>query len=507
MNTMRRGASGARVRRWRSVAIIALLMTAGGMCFGPHAGAPWVAAAHADGDFGGGGSGIGGGDDGDDGDDSGDGSSGSSSGSSGSGGDDSGGSDSGGDDSGSDDAGDDDSDSDAADDDDADDDSHDDDDRGQALSSRASGVGGFADGGEQSVQDELIALNPTAETLRLARALGLEVVERINARALSLRMVRFRVPPERDAQLALALLGERGEAAVARQHLYRTVQGMPTAEGVCETATCQTLRLIGWPDDALSCGAGQVIGIVDTPIHAAHPGLTGARLLSRSFIDAGKRPAGSEHGTAVAGLLVGRADKGFPGMLPRARLYAASPFFAQESGGETADTSGLVKSLDWLVQQGVNVIGLSLAGPDNAVLQAAIDSVIARGVVVVAAAGNQGPNAPAAYPAAFDKVIGVTAINSSGQVYRRANQGVHVDYALPGVNVWTLDERAGGKLRSGTSFAVPHMLALASQTLAEGRVMRDDWLDGERVPARDLGAPGRDPVFGWGVPRFEGRCR
>ena len=105
----------------------------------------------------------------------------------------------------------------------------------------------------------------------------------------------------------------------------------------------------------------------------------GADLRRQAFVTAGKDAAPADHGTAVAALLVGQPDSVVPGLVPRARVFAAAPFHTLPSGNATADTAGLVKSLDWLVGQGVAVIGMSLAGPDNAVLRAAVRRVAARG--------------------------------------------------------------------------------------------------------------------------------
>ena len=126
---------------------------------------------------------------------------------------------------------------------------------------------------------------------------------------------------------------------------------------------------------------------------------------------------------------------------------------------------------------------------------------------LVAAAGTGGRNAPPAYPAAHERVLGVTAVSADRRVYWRANQGDYIDYALPGVNVWTADPAGGGRARSGTSYAVPYMVALASQTLAQRVASRDVLLDGQLGGLADLGDPGRDPVFGYGKPRFDRDCR
>ena len=125
-------------------------------------------------------------------------------------------------------------------------------------------------------------------------------------------------------------------------------------------------------------------------------------------------------------------------------------------------------------------------------------------MLVAAAVGNGGRNAPPAHPAALNDVLGATAVSADGRIYWRASQGATVDFAVPGVELPTADGPGAVRLRSGTSYAVPYLVAQLSQSLFEGVLSRTDWLDGRNVPVADLGAPGRDPVFGWGLPQV--RC-
>lgn len=358
---------------------------------------------------------------------------------------------------------------------------------------------------ETFIADELLLLAPTRATLDRAAAIGLRVIERVNTRNLGMRFVRLRLPPGLDARSAREILGERERERFDLHHLYKTAQVAPTA--ACEGPWCDARALIGWPAQSANCGRGQAIGIVDTAVDVTHPALAGADVRRQAFVMAGREAAPADHGTAVAALLVGQPASVVPGLVPRARLFAAAPFHTLPSGNATADTAGLVKSLDWLAGQGVGVIGLSLAGPDNVVLREAVRKVAARGIVVVAAAGNGGRNAPPAYPAAHERVLAVTAVSSDRRIYWRANQGDYIDYALPGVNVWTADPAGGARARSGTSYAVPYMVALASQGLAQRATSRDALLGGHLGGLVDLGDPGRDSVFGYGKPRFDRDCR
>lgn len=353
--------------------------------------------------------------------------------------------------------------------------------------------------------DELLAINPPPAALQRAQAWGARVLDNAFHPTLGLRVVRLRLPPGLDARTASELAAERDPGVFELHRLYRLEQGADPAP--CGGGDCDAGQRLGWPAGALNCGAGQVVGMVDTEVQADHPALRGARLNGRRFLLPGQAPADGSHGTAVAALLAGQARGGFAGLLPRARLLAAAPFYQLPSGTTATDAAGLVKSLDWLVAQGARVIGMSLSGPPSLALQTALALAQRRGVLVAAAAGNGGQQGQPVYPAAVDGVLGVTALGPGNRIYWRANQGEHVDYALPGVDIATPDATGVLRPRSGTSYAVPFLVAKVSQSLSEGRLRPSHWVRGEGVPVLDLGDAGRDPVFGWGLPQVPVTCR
>lgn len=120
--------------------------------------------------------------------------------------------------------------------------------------------------------------------------------------------------------------------------------------------------------------------------------------------------SGAQHGTAVAGLLIGASDSRVPGLLPGAELIAVDAFQRFGKSADIASIYDLVRALDLLVQRDVKVVNMSLTGPANAVLETSVKTAADRGMILVAAAGNDGPNAKPVYPAAYDDVIAVTAV-------------------------------------------------------------------------------------------------
>jgi len=370
-------------------------------------------------------------------------------------------------------------------------------------------------GSGEFIADELLALNP--DSTALARALlqdGVTLLETRTLRALDLRVVRLRLHGV-DAQAVRAQLSAGQPQVFELHHLYSLAQSphtLPAPPGATSRMAAppllaQAKAVLGWPSIGPACGRDQVIGIVDTEVYTAHPVLQGARIQSQRQLSPNQSPVQDDHGTAIAALLVGQPGSGYPGMLPRALLLAAAPFYLLPSGHARADALGLAQSLDWLVSQGAQVIGMSLAGPRNAVLDAALERARARGVLVVAAAGNGGRAAAPAFPAAHPSVLAVTALTPQQQAYRRASQGEHIRFALPGANLPTVNRAGSLQQRSGTSYAVPFLVALASQSLHEGLLSPEQWFSAQGMALQDLGPIGRDAVFGWGLPRLTPACR
>lgn len=335
-------------------------------------------------------------------------------------------------------------------------------------------------GGRAIERDVLVALVPPERLAEIGR-LGLAVREQRALAALGLVLVRLDAPAGRERDPALL---DAPGAPVDANHLYRA--GAVAAAGPA---------VHGKASSGLPAG-GLAVGMVDSDVSARHPALRAAEIVERDFVPyRAARP--TAHGTAVASLLVGDAA-GLDPPLRGARLYAASVLFDDGAGGEAATAASLVRALDWLLASGVRVINVSLAGPPNRVLEAAIEGVSARGVLVVAAVGNAGPAAGPLYPAAYEPVVGVTAVDAGRRVYLHANRGPQVGFAARGVGVAVAAD--GGLARvSGTSYAAPLVAACLVRALAanEGDARRA--LAASRAAALDLGPPGFDETFGFGL--------
>jgi subtilisin family serine protease len=285
------------------------------------------------------------------------------------------------------------------------------------------------------------------------------------------------------------------------------ISGGPFKPGIaCTADRCFGAHLINWQPELASCARGIRIGIVDTGIDGTHPAFAGVKFKEQDFTPPGSAKASRDHGTGVFSVLAG--------LVPHAEYSIGYAFYAESNGGPAiSDTTQMLAALNWLKERRVAIANLSFAGPKDPLLHVAVRQLAMEGVVIVAAAGNEGPNAPPSYPAAYKEVIAVTAVDRNLAPYRYANRGPYIDVAAPGVGIWTaLPGRREGQ-QTGTSFAVPYVTAvLALNHPTIGTVAGNELapkqraLEVLRANAMKLGGTDHGPIFGAGLVRAPSAC-
>jgi hypothetical protein len=340
--------------------------------------------------------------------------------------------------------------------------------------------------GNPVVRDELLAISPTSQALDAAQARGFRIVREQTIGDLDFHLIVLQPPARMSTARALRQLREADPAGTYDfNHIYMGVGA--AALGLAEAPR---------PASAEAGSAAQSlarVGLIDSGIDASHPVFHGAVIHTWGC---GEHPFASTHGTAVASLLVGQSPA-FHGVLDRAELYAADVYCNAPTGGAV---DALAAAFAWLAQQRVAVINVSLVGPDNAALAQIVRTLTSRGYLLVAAVGNDGPSAPPLYPASYPHVVGVTAVDSHRRALIEAARGNQVMFAARGADMSAAD--MGGKYSAirGTSFAAPIVAALLAQSLS----MPDPSASNAAVEslaqsAIDLGPPGRDLTYGFGL--------
>jgi hypothetical protein len=371
--------------------------------------------------------------------------------------------------------------------------------------------------GEPVVRNEILSLAPTDAALDHARSLGFIVDREQSIAAMNIRVVVLRAPQGMTTQKALRTLrdadpagsydynhiysggGAIGGSTIGDSAIGDSALGADASGGRAQsrgaTATAGTARdAPASASPAASSAQSRVrIGLLDSGVDLSHP------VFRESMVHAwgcDNRAIPAAHGTAVASLLIGRSEV-FHGVHPDAELYAADVYCGRATGG-AVDT--LVAALGWMVQERVPVINVSLVGPKNAMLERVIGELIADGYIIVAAVGNDGPAAPPLYPASYQHVVGVTAVDAHRRVLIEAARGPQVMFASPGADLAAAGSDHAYAAVRGTSFAAPFVAALLASGLAAPN-SADAAAAVEQLArtAVDLGEPGRDLTYGFGL--------
>jgi Subtilase family len=328
--------------------------------------------------------------------------------------------------------------------------------------------------------------------------------------------------PEDITSVFKRLSGQMPSTDFALNYVYRPVGAERTgnnsvvSEGVdstkgCTPQQCYGRTMVGWQPQLDACASGVNVGVIDTGYDKRHPAFVGRvfREPTSAQLPLSGPPTAVGHGTGVLSLLAGNPNSALPGLIPSAQFSVANAFFDDGHGHPMTDTLTVLRALNFMREGNVKIVNMSMAGPEDPLLHLVIQKMAAAGILIVAAAGNEGPDAPPSYPAAYPEVIAVTAVDYKLKNYIYANRGAHIDVAAPGVDIWTALPGARQGSQTGTSFAAPFVTAIiaASYPAAEWRrgiPAKPKSVLLERLSTKDLGDK---HIFGRGLLQAPTTCR
>jgi hypothetical protein len=349
------------------------------------------------------------------------------------------------------------------------------------------------------VSNEVIiafAPNTTPQAIdQFARRYDLTQAETQSFPLIGTSLYRWRIGGNRTVASVINAAGRENVVASVQPNYYFTLQDEAAAvtRGDASQYVLRELQI----DKAheIATGKDVLIAVIDSEIDAKHPDLGGTVTKGFDALGGGETP--HLHGTEMAGA-IGAHGK-LLGIAPNAQILAAHAF--DDSAGIAKGTSFAIdKSLQWATDNGARIVNMSFAGPADPTLRRLLAAANAKGIVLIAAAGNAGPQSEPLYPAADPNVIAVTATDSDDHVFKMANRGRHIAVAAPGVDIIALAPGGSYELATGTSIAAAHVSGIAALLLERKSSLTPSDVRGILIAtAKRPGPPTPDSDFGAGL--------
>lgn len=358
------------------------------------------------------------------------------------------------------------------------------------------------DHGDAARAGEVVVSEPDDAVIAAANKAGFALIERATIDGLDIGYARFRAPAGKSLASAIRAMRKlAGRHDVSADQLHFASGGLESGGRVAGGEQGSGHGVNASPGTGVDPAAIR-IGMIDGA-PGANAGLNGT-ITRGSFAQGAGKP--SNHGSAVASLMLGTQQ--VRGAAAGARLWAADVYGNDPAGGNAV---AIARAIGWLIDARLPVAVISLVGPSNPLLARVVQAARARGMVIVAAVGNNGAAAPPSFPASYPGVVAVTGVDSRNRALIEAGRALHLDYAAPGADMLAGDANGDAAAVRGTSFAAPLVAASIARhyaTLAPDRVAPDRIADVLHIidaSARDLGQRGPDNRFGRGL--VCGDCR
>jgi Subtilase family len=337
---------------------------------------------------------------------------------------------------------------------------------------------------------------PTATLDAIAARHGMTRLETQSFRLTGRTLHRWRLDGGTAVPDMIRVLARENQIAGAQPlYLFELAQEMSGSTAGLVNGDQYAPEKLSLPEaHRLATGNRVLVGVIDSGVDAAHPDLAGAIVAN---LDAANDNAPHAHGTGMAGAIA--AHRSMLGTAPRVGLLTVRAFSTRSNSAD-GTTFNIIKGLDWAVERGARVINMSFAGPADPRLRDALARVAKKGVVLVAAAGNAGPQSPPLYPASDPNVIAVTATDVDDKLFSGANRGNHIAVAAPGVDILAPSVNGTYQFTTGTSVASAQVSGVAALLIERNPSLTPG--DVRRIltrTAKALGPRGSEREFGAGL--------
>lgn len=333
-----------------------------------------------------------------------------------------------------------------------------------------------------------------AQADALARRHGLVRLESQNFPLVGATIGLFRITDRRSIETVRRELAADASIRSIQPNFRYALQDQQSALTEGDPAQYAVAKLRLPQAHRLAHGTHVTVAVIDSAIDIKHPELVNA--IADSFDALGSNEGPHLHGTGIAGAIAAHAR--LTGSAPAARILAIRAF-GLAPGGAQSTSFVILKALDYAAAHGAQIVNMSFAGSKDPLIERAIAAVAARGIVMIAAAGNAGPKSPPLYPAAGADVIAVSATDAHDKLFAASNRGGHIALSAPGVDILLPVPDEKYQMMSGTSFSAAYVSGLAALMLERNPALKPSEVRAVLMQtARDLGAPGRDDLFGSG---------
>lgn len=375
---------------------------------------------------------------------------------------------------------------------------------GGGANSAKKGKGGSGNNNAQAalnlraIKNELVAdidgALSDADADELARRHGLERIASQNFRLLGSTIGLFRIVDNRPVDTVRRELAADGSVRSVQLNFRYFLQDQKKTATEGDSAQYAIAQLRLPQAHKVVRGMNVTIAVIDSGVDAKHPEL--ANSVSDSFDALGSKEGPHTHGTGIAGAIVAHAR--LMGSAPEARLIAIRAFGSAAKGAESTSYV-ILRGLDYAAEHGAQIINMSFAGPKDPLIERGIAATAARGILMVAAAGNAGPKSPPLYPAANPNVIAVSGTDAQQKLFTASNRGKHIAIAAPGTDIFLPAPDDKYQITSGTSFSAAYVSGVAALIMERNPALKPGDIRAILTnTARDLGTPGRDDQFGAG---------